>query len=423
MSKPAWIMGLCAVAALLLVSGCNLPYPGPYQGTVVDAETGEPIAGATVQGEWWCHDNPLPDGPGSFFVRSSTTTDEQGSFLLERETHRGGLFGASFALKITAEGYIPASLLGEPSGRPLPLSTQKYPFVQTVAYKEFPPVLKVTLSPAAAVYLEAMKSGIPLHQKVAREKLTKLLGVDYRYHAHKWERALQSGESAPPDEAEKKDTRKEKRCPCPDSVKKLRGNRPLQQKVSKLFRAALRGETAEVKRLLDSGVDTDIRDYSCRTALMWAAHAGSLEVIELLLSQGADVNARDKHCRTILMGASAWRTSPEVVDALLSHGADVNARDRDDRTPLMSAVSQYKSTDVVDAFLSHGADINAQDINGVSALMEASKFGLADTVRLLLERGADVHAKDKDGETAWFKASVMSQRDVVEVLESHGAGR
>jgi len=43
-----------------------LPFTGPYEGLVLDLVTNEPIADAAVEGEWWCHDNPLPDQPGQF---------------------------------------------------------------------------------------------------------------------------------------------------------------------------------------------------------------------------------------------------------------------------------------------------------------------------------------------------------------------
>jgi hypothetical protein len=93
-----------------------VPLPGPFEGRVTDRQNGRPIAMAEVEAESWCHDNPLPDGPGSFHVRSNTKTNESGLFRLEKETRRGGLFGCSFALKINAEGYIPTNLLYEPKG-------------------------------------------------------------------------------------------------------------------------------------------------------------------------------------------------------------------------------------------------------------------------------------------------------------------
>jgi hypothetical protein len=186
-----FICMLCLIAPIgVLVGGCySVPLPGPFEGRVTDNQSGRPIAGAEVEAESWCHDNPLPDGPGSFHIRSNTKTNENGFFRLEKETRRGGLFGCSFALKISAESYIPTNLLYEPKGIPLPPETVAYPFINTSALKEFPAKLEIQLAPAMPVFLKALKSGNPLYQRMAREKLTKLMGVDYGYDHDRWAQA------------------------------------------------------------------------------------------------------------------------------------------------------------------------------------------------------------------------------------------
>ncbi|MFC1834903.1 ankyrin repeat domain-containing protein [Thermodesulfobacteriota bacterium] len=380
-------IGLCLAALVLFLSGCTLPFPGPYEGRVTDAKTGRPIVGAKVEAEWWCHDNPLPDGPGSFFVRSSTVTDEQGRFRLAKETRRGGWFGSSFALKITADGYIPATLIGDPSGYPLPASTKAYPFVRTSTHRRFPAELDVKLAPAVTVWLKALGSGIPLHQRVAREKLTKLLGVDHGYQAHKWKKAVESGGTSTLTQVKRPATAKHPGCPCPESVNRSRHPKEKRRSIRKLLKAAASGDTQEVKRLIAAGLECNARNRSCRTALMKAASGSSPAMVEFLLSKGADVNAKSKDCRTALMFAALRYGNREIAGILLSHGANVNARDRDEMT----------------------------------ALMHAAKFGHAGAVEVLLSNGADVNLKDKVGETAWFKAAVVKQKDVMDILESHGA--
>ena len=198
MTKTArFIFMICMMAAIGVVGGCySVPLPGPFEGRVTDNQSDRPISGAEVEAESWCHDNPLPDGPGSFFVRSNTKTDKNGFFRLEKETRRGGLFGCSFTLKINAERYVPTNLLYEPKGFPLPPETVAFPFINTYALKEFPAKLKIQLAPAIPVFLKAIKSGDPIYQRTAREKLTKLIGVDYGYDSDKWEKALTSKESS-----------------------------------------------------------------------------------------------------------------------------------------------------------------------------------------------------------------------------------
>jgi hypothetical protein len=182
---------LCLTALIGVLGGCfPVPLPGPFEGCVTDSQSSKPIGGALVEAESWCHDNPLPDGPGNFFVISNTKTDKNGFFRIEKETRRGGLFGCSFALKISAENYIQTNLLYEPKEYALPPSTAAYPFINTSALKVFPAKLEIQLAPAIPVFLKAIKSGNPSYQETAREKLTKIIGVDYGYDSDKWEKAI-----------------------------------------------------------------------------------------------------------------------------------------------------------------------------------------------------------------------------------------
>ena len=184
------------ISALFLFSsvGCSrqLPFSGPHEGYIVNSATGKPIAGAIVEAEWWCHDNPFPDGPGSYFIRASSVCDKSGHFKIKQETKPGGYFGSSFALKVKAKGYIPATLIGDTSDFPLPLSTTLYPFIDTTKYKSFPSTLHVELKPAGPVYLKLIRSNNASYRRRAMEELQKLLGVNHGYDADKWEEALRS---------------------------------------------------------------------------------------------------------------------------------------------------------------------------------------------------------------------------------------
>ena len=63
------------------------------------------------------------------------------------------------------------------------------------------------------------------------------------------------------------------------------------------FNAVVQGDTARVKRLLDSGlVNIDARDEEGKsaTALFMAASQGHVEVLRLLIKNGADVNTPSK---------------------------------------------------------------------------------------------------------------------------------
>src|SRR4029079_5524185 len=78
-----------------------------------------------------------------------------------------------------------------------------------------------------------------------------------------------------------------------------------------LMIAALYGDAALVKTLLDAGADPAIANDVGATALHWAA--GDLEKVRLLLEHGADADARSDQGRTPLLAAAAIRGNAAVV--------------------------------------------------------------------------------------------------------------
>jgi hypothetical protein len=61
-----------------------------------------------------------------------------------------------------------------------------------------------------------------------------------------------------------------------------------------LLNSSARGQTDQVKVLLDSGANIEAKDKRGRTPLILAAQHGQVETVRLLLAKGADVNARDR---------------------------------------------------------------------------------------------------------------------------------
>jgi hypothetical protein len=110
-------MCVLSIVIIVLLTGClaQLPFQCPFEGYITDCVTGNPIPGGSVEASWWCHDNPLPDVTGSFFIQSSAVSDRKDFSRIEKETRRWGFFGTSFALTVKSEGYIPARLIFDPS--------------------------------------------------------------------------------------------------------------------------------------------------------------------------------------------------------------------------------------------------------------------------------------------------------------------
>ena len=346
------------ISALVLFSliGCSrpLPFTGPYEGYVIDSTTGKPIEGAIVEAEWWCHDSPLPDGPGSFFIRTSSICDTNGFFRIEQETRRGGYFGSNFALKFKAKGYIPATLIGDISNTPLPSSTISYPFIDTIKYESFPSALHIKIKPAGPVFLKLISSENVSYRKRAKEGLQKLLGVNYGYDADKWGEALRSWESGSFSKSENRNSEDTVPCQCAEFVPK---NRPPKWQISlnrKLIVSAIHEPVSVLKELILKGAEINARNSSGITPLMNASsYGGKTENVIFLLSHGADIDARSGRCETALMRA-AQSGHADAVKILLDKGADINLKDKDCETALFKALLGRR-TEIVEILREFGA--------------------------------------------------------------------
>lgn len=105
---------------------------------------------------------------------------------------------------------------------------------------------------------------------------------------------------------------------------------------SALHTAAMRGDGAVLRAMLDRGAEVNHRCKKKTTPLMWAANRDFLDAVRLLAESGADLNAQDKDGQTALM----YTSKPEVAALLLSLGADPRVRDRHGRTAAEEARHQ-----------------------------------------------------------------------------------
>jgi ankyrin repeat protein len=204
-----------------------------------------------------------------------------------------------------------------------------------------------------------------------------------------------------------------------------------------LHAAALRGNRAQVERLIAQGsdvnellhLDVDGRQDLAGTPLHVALRncredggldRGHLEVVEILLAAGADVGLCRLWEGTPLHDAARLGLA-RIADLLISSGADVNSRgDYRGRTPLHVAATHGR-LNMVDCLLNRGAEIDAGAVDGEGGhpgsdtspyqrqyhealqqslqrrlfryigktpLQMAAHDGPAEVVRRLLERGA-----------------------------------
>lgn len=83
-----------------------------------------------------------------------------------------------------------------------------------------------------------------------------------------------------------------------------------------------RGDIISVRRLLDAGLDPNLKHRFGATILMVAAGYGRTSLVELLLARGARLNDVDKHGCNALADA-ALEGHVKTIATLLEHGASV----------------------------------------------------------------------------------------------------
>src|SRR5579862_9264672 len=100
--------------------------------------------------------------------------------------------------------------------------------------------------------------------------------------------------------------------------------------------AAMNGDKAAVRSLLEKKADVNAPQADGATAIQWAAYKNDLEMADLLIRAGANVKAANHDGATALYLASIRGSAP-MLDRLLKAGADANERGPEGETPLMLA--------------------------------------------------------------------------------------
>jgi ankyrin repeat protein len=158
--------------------------------------------------------------------------------------------------------------------------------------------------------------------------------------------------------------------------------------------AAMRGDEAAVRGLLEQGADAAAAQPDGATALHWAAYRGDAGVAKLLLDAGARVAAGNRNGMTPL-ALACMNGGRDIVALLLDAGADPNERLPNGETPLMMAARTGKP-ETVELLIERGADVNAaENLRGTTALMWAAAYQNPAAVAVLLEHGADYAARSK----------------------------
>jgi ankyrin repeat protein len=191
--------------------------------------------------------------------------------------------------------------------------------------------------------------------------------------------------------------------PSPQATVAKTGERTLDEVA--LLEAAIKGDAARVKSLLDRGVNPNAKDPEGRTPLTEAAFYGHTEIAKALLSHGADLYAKKNDGQTPLSIAAGHKDIAEMF-----------ARE----TQLLVAAGKGDNN-AVKKLMDEGAEMNVRDPDGRTPLTEAVWGNHIATVKLLLDKGADPNARKTDGATPMSIAAGKGYKEIVELLKKAGA--
>jgi ankyrin repeat protein len=165
---------------------------------------------------------------------------------------------------------------------------------------------------------------------------------------------------------------------------------------TRLAEAAMEGNKAAVRSLLQQEADVNAPLVDGTTALHWVVRADDLETAKALIRAGANVKTADRYGITPLSLACSNGSAP-MIRELLNAGADPNSADPRGDTVLMAA-ARLGDVEALKTLLDRGASVNAKDSPlEQTALMWAVRENHSAAVQLLLEHGAEVNARTRTG--------------------------
>jgi uncharacterized protein len=261
-------------------------------------------------------------------------------------------------------------------------------------------------------------------------------------------------------------------------------NPPLEHQLEDLLNSD-NPSVNQVKKLIEAGVDVNVRFEDDTPAIALAASSGRLEIVKVLIEAGADVNAYGETGEFALGSAtgSGWqdvydyllpltnvklRKNAElhildgkksqayrdqqinqpieiefanacfagdiaVIRDLISQGYQIDAPDLVGNTPLYRAAF-YQAPLSVQTLLAFGANPNIQCEGGRTPLISSISIppllndgaNQKEILKLLIEAGADLNLRSEDGRTALMEivlggASSEHIKELISLLVNAGA--
>ncbi|XGA08905.1 MAG: ankyrin repeat domain-containing protein [Wolbachia endosymbiont of Xenopsylla cheopis] len=183
--------------------------------------------------------------------------------------------------------------------------------------------------------------------------------------------------------------------------------------------AAFSAESYIIMILSEFGANINIQNKAGDTALHIAISTGNKDMVGVLLMLKAKVNLKNaSHMLPIHL--AALHGSPMIIELLCQNKADINIPDNDGNTALHLVVCG-DSIDKALTLIRLGAKINTKNKYGLCPLHSAVFYGNVDMVALLCDNGAHVNEIDSIGRTALALSAYHNLKDIAQLLLKYNA--
>jgi len=205
----------------------------------------------------------------------------------------------------------------------------------------------------------------------------------------------------------------------------IQANEAMIESHQRFFTAASSNDAVNVLKILDQGIDIEVRNQDGATALLIATHNNAVAAARILIDAGADVNAMNHIQDSPYLYAGA-EGKLEILKMTLEHGADLSSINRYGGTALIPA-AHHGHVDTVRELLATAIDIDHVNNLGWTALIEAVILGDGKTryieiVGLLLAAGANPAIADREGVSALDHAIASGYKEIADLLRTAESG-
>ena len=203
------------------------------------------------------------------------------------------------------------------------------------------------------------------------------------------------------------------------NLKDVEGHTPL-------IRAAMKGDNAEIDRLIKKGADPTIGSAALNSLpIHFAAEAGHYSTVVKLLEYAPDtLNLMNNTGYSVLHYAVCSR--PEnvevqknkmaIIEYLFEKKADFHITDKSENTALHVAATVQDNAELINSLLEKGADPNNQNESLITPLICAIRYNNLQSAEALIKKRAGLEVGEREGNAPLHWAVLYNLKEACELL-------